>query len=149
MPHPTFRAFSEALTGDWFGHRRSAAHEREPVRSRWRIALDGSFLHERWHTAAVGGSPEPAAEAFFRVSDSGPGDFVAVYRDGRIAFGESTFEGSEWSLTHRWLREPGVATIRLRFVDDDTYEQEVFEVSADGVETPESSAIMKRGRAAP
>ena len=82
-------------------------------------------------------------------SDSGPGDFIAVYRSGQIAFGESTFEDSVWALTHRWLREPGIATIRLRFLDDHTYEQEVVDVASDGTPTPHSLALMKRERATP
>jgi len=90
------------------------------------------------------GIPEPTAEAFFRVSDSGPGDFIAVYKSGKIAFGESTFEDGEWRLTHRWLREDGVATIRIRFLDDNSYEQEVAEVAADGTLIPESYAVMRR-----
>lgn len=145
MTHRTFRTFSESLIGDWVGHRRSAALEQEAVRSRWHLTLDGSFLQEHWHTAGSGPSPDLTAEAFFRVSDAGPGDFIAVYKSGRIAFGESTFEDSEWTITHRWLREPGSATIRLRFLDDNTYEQGVAEVASDGTLTPESVAVMKRG----
>jgi len=149
MKHETFRAFAELLIGDWVGRRRSATNEAEPVRSRWRPALDGSFLEEHWHTAGSGRSPEPTAEAFFRVSDSGPGDFVAVYRTGKIAFGESTFKDSEWTLTHRWLREPGIAAIRLRFLDENTYEQEVVGLASDGTPIPESLAVMKREGATP
>lgn len=149
MTHKTFRTFSESLIGDWVGHRRSTALEQEVVRSQWHIALDGSFLQEHWHTDGSGRSPEPTAEAFFRVSDSGPGDFIAVYKSGKIAFGESTFKDSEWTLTHRWLREPGIATIRLRFLDDNTYEQEVAGVASDGTLTPESLTVMKRARATP
>lgn len=144
MTHRTFQAFLELLIGDWVGHRRSTTLEQEPVRSQWRIALDGGFLHERWHTAGGGTLPELTAEAFFRVSDTGPSDFVAIYKNGKIAFGESTFEGSEWILTHRWLREPGVATVRLRFRDEDTYEQEVAEVTPEGVLKHESSAVLTR-----
>jgi hypothetical protein len=149
MTHKTFRTFAELLIGDWVGHRRSAVLEQEVVRSQWHIALDGSFLQEHWHTAGSGRSPELTAEAFFRVSDSGPGDFIAVYKSGKIAFGESTFKDSEWTLTHHWLKEPGIATIRLRFLDDNTYEQEVAEVASDGTLTPESFAVMKRERATP
>jgi hypothetical protein len=147
MAHKTFRTFSRLLIGDWIGHRRSTALEREAVRSQWQIVLDGSFLQEHWHTAGSGCSPESTAEAFFRVSDSGPGDFIAVYRSGEIAFGESTFDGTEWTLTHHWLREPGIASIRLRFLDDDTYEQEVALVDSDGTLTPESLSVMRRERA--
>lgn len=68
---------------------------------------------------------------------------------GKIAFDGSTFKDSEWTLTHRWLREAGIATIRLRFLDDNTYEQEVAEVASDGSLTPESCAVMKRKRATP
>jgi len=149
MTHESFRTFFELLIGDWVGHRRSAALAQEPVRSQWHIALDGSFLQEHWHTAGGGCSPEHTAEAFFRVCDSGPGDFIAVYKNGKIAFGEASFKDSEWMLTHRWLREPGIASIRLRFLDDDTYEQEVAEVASDGTLKPESLAVMKRERAAP
>jgi hypothetical protein len=149
MTHATFRTFSDLLIGDWSGHRRSAALEREAVRSQWRTAFDGSFLQERWHTSGSGDSPDLTAEAFFAVAGSGPGDFIAVYRSGKIAFGESTFEASEWRLTHRWLRESGVAAIRLRFLDDDTYEQEVAEVAPDGSLTPESLAVMRRERTTP
>jgi hypothetical protein len=61
----------------------------------------------------------------------------------------SSQEDSEWTLTHRWLREPGIARIRLRFLDDSTYEQEVAEVVVDGTLTPESSAVLKRERTKP
>ena len=149
MTQMTFRVFSELLIGEWVGHRRNAVLEQEEVRSQWHVALDGSFLLEHWHTAGSGGSPEPTAEAFFRVSDSGPGDFIAVYKSGKIAFGESTFKDSEWMLTHRWLREPGIASIRIRFLDNNSYEQEVAEVSSDGTLIPESLAVMKRERAIP
>jgi hypothetical protein len=149
MVHETFRTFSELLIGDWVGHRRSAALEQEAVRSQWQIALGGSFLQEHWHTAGSGCLPEPTAEAFFRVSDSGPGDFIAVYKSGKIAFGESTFNDSEWTLTHHWLREPGIAIIRLRFLDDNTYEQEVAGIESDGVVRPESLTVMRRERATP
>jgi len=144
MTHSSFHKFTKLLIGDWAGHRRSAAHTHEVVRSQWQVVFDGSFLQEHWHTAGSRGSPELTAMAFFRVSDAGPGDFIAVYRDGRIAFGESTFEDSEWTLTHRWLREPGIATIRVRFLDDETYEQEVCEVAPDGTLKPESLAVMRR-----
>lgn len=143
----TFQTFSEMLIGEWVGHRRSAAFEQEAVRSHWRMALHGSFLHERWLTAGSGLLPEPTAEALFRISDSGPGDFIAAYKSGRIAFGESTFRDSEWTLTHRWLRERGVAIIRLRFRDEHTYEQDVAEVAEDGAETRESVVVLRRVRA--
>jgi hypothetical protein len=146
MSDTSFHRFMERLLGDWVGQRRSAAFDREPVRARWAPILDRGFLHERWSTAGGGHAVELAAEAFFRATDDAPGDFVAVYRDGRIAFGESSFDGVEWTLTHRWLREPGVAVIRLRFVDDDTYEQEVAEVAADGSLSSESHAVMRRER---
>lgn len=144
MTHRTFQSIVELLIGDWVGHRRGATLEQEPVRSQWRAALGGGFLHERWHTAGDGVVAELTAEAFFRVSNAGPSDFVAVYRHGKIAFGESTFEDSEWILTHRWLGEPGIARVRLRFRDDDTYEQEVAEITPDGLLKPESSAVLKR-----
>jgi len=146
--HDDFQRFCESIAGDWIGRRRSAGHESEIVRSRWRKILEGNALSENWLTAGGGDVPEPAAEALFTVSTSGPGDFIAVYKNGKIAFGESTFSGGEWRLTHRWLREPGVATIRLKFLDTDTYEQEVAEVMPDGSLKPESSAIMKREPAA-
>ena len=149
MTHETFRTFFELLIGDWVGHRRSAALAQELVRSEWRIALDGSFLQEHWHTAGSGSSPEHTAEAFFRVCDSGPGDFIAVYKSGKTAFGESTFEDCEWTLTHRWLRESGIATIRIRFLDSNSYEQEVAEVASDGTLIPESFVVMKRDRTIP
>ncbi|MFZ5786025.1 MAG: hypothetical protein ACOY3Y_06250 [Acidobacteriota bacterium] len=149
MTHATFQRLSELLIGDWVGQRRSAVLEQEVVRSQWRLVLDGGFLREHWHTAGSGGTPELTAEAFFRVSDAGPGDFIAVYRSGKIAFGESSFEDSVWTLTHRWLREPGIATIHLRFLDEDTYEQEVAEVAPDGTLTPESLAVMRRERSTP
>ena len=149
MKHETFRAFYELLIGEWVGYRQSSAVEHEEVRSQWQIALDGSFLLEHWLTAGSAGSPEPTAEAFFRVSDSGPGDFIAVYKSGKIAFGESTYKDAEWTLTHRWLREAGIATIRIRFLDNDSYEQEVAEVAADGTLIPESITVMKRERATP
>src|SRR3989304_5941271 len=132
MGYRAFRDVLDSLLGDWRGHRRNQTLERELVSSKWQKALDGSFLHEDWRTAGEGLSPPPTAEAFFHVTDSGPGDFIAVYKNGRVAFGESTFANSEWSLTHRWLRESGVAVIRLRFLDADTYEQAVYEVTADG-----------------
>jgi hypothetical protein len=140
----SFRQFCKALSGSWIGRRRSAGHEGEIVRSQWRTVLEGKAQHESWLTAGSGDTPEPTAEALFTISASGPGDFVAVYKSGKIAFGESTFTGGEWQLTHRWLREPGVAAIRLKFLDADTYEQEVAEVLSDGTLKPESSAIMKR-----
>jgi hypothetical protein len=68
MTHRTFQAFLELLIGDWVGHRRSTTLEQEPVRSQWHVALDGGFLHERWHTAGGEALPELTAEAFFRVS---------------------------------------------------------------------------------
>jgi hypothetical protein len=144
MGFSAFRDVLEFLPGDWRGHRRKQTPERESVSSTWQKALGGSFLHEQWRTAGEDLSPSPTAEAFFHVSDSGPGDFIAVYKSGRIAFGESTFANSEWSLTHRWLRESGVAVIRLRFLDADTYEQAVYEVTAGGGLKEESVAIMKR-----
>lgn len=144
MRDVSFETFMELLLGDWAGHRRGATADREPVRSEWRSAFDGGFLHERWYTAGDGDSPVLTAEAFFRVSEAGPADFVAVYKDGRIAFGESTFADSEWTLTHRWLREPGVAEVRLRFLDDETYEQEVLEITPDGTAKPESVAVQQR-----
>ena len=144
MTDMTFGTFSKLLIGEWVGQRQSGGLEHEEVRSQWQIALEGSFLLEHWHTAGSGGIPEPTAEAFFRVSDSGPGDFIAVYKSGKIAFGDSTFEEGEWWLTHRWLREDGIATIRIRFLDDNSYEQEVAEVAVDGMLIPESYAVMKR-----
>lgn len=144
MTHRTFQSFLELLIGDWVGHRRSATLEQEPVRSQWRAALGGGFLHECWHTAGGEALAELTAEAFFRVSKAGPSDFVAVYKHGKIALGESTFEDSEWILTHRWLREPGIATVRLRFRDEDTYEQEVAEVTPEDVLKHESSAVLTR-----
>jgi len=147
MTAKSFREFCALLVGDWVGHRVSTSSEQEAVRSEWQLALGGNFLQEHWHTAGSGPTLQLTAEAFFRVSESGPGDFVGVYRSGKIAFGESTFDDSQWILTHRWLREPGIATIRLRFLDDDTYEQDVAELSPDGVSTPESHALMKRDRA--
>jgi hypothetical protein len=144
-----FTQFCESLAGSWIGRRRSAGREGEIVRSRWRKILDGNVLRESWLTAGGGDAPEPTAEALFTITASGPGDFVAVYKSGKIAFGESTFAGGEWRLTHRWLREPGVAAIRLKFLDADTYEQEVDEVLPDGTLKPESSAVMKREPAAP
>lgn len=139
-----FKQFCESLAGSWIGRRHSAGHEGEIVRSQWRKILDGNALHESWLTAGSGDTPEPTAEAFFTISASGPGDFIAVYKGGKIAFGESAFAGGEWRLTHRWLREPGVAAIRLKFFDADTYEQEVDEVLPDGTLKPESKTIMKR-----
>ncbi len=108
------------------------------------MTLDGRFLQEDWRAGSRGGAPEPTAEAFFSVANGDPGDFIAVYESGRMAFGESTFVASQWTLTHRWLREPGVADIRLRFVDADTYEQEVFELSPEGEPRLESRAILRR-----
>ena len=142
-----FKEFCESLIGAWVGHRRSTELEHEIVRSVWQKSFAGNFLHENWHTAGRGGSPEPTAEAFFKISDSSPGDFIAVYERGKFAFGESVFADGEWKLTHRWLREPGVAAIRLKFLDADTYEQEVCEVAPDGSMKTESIAIMKRGHA--
>ncbi len=139
-----FTQFCESLAGSWIGRRRSAGGEGEIVRSQWQKVLDGNVLHESWLTAGSGDTPGPTAEAFFTISASGPGDFVAVYKSGKIAFGESTFAGGEWRLIHRWLREPGVAAIRLKFINTDTYEQEVCEVMSDGTLKPESSAILKR-----
>jgi hypothetical protein len=144
-----FGAFCESLIGAWAGRRRGGELENEAVRSCWRKSLDGAFLHEDWLTAGGGSSPGPTAEAFFRISGSGPGDFVAVYRSGKIAFGESQFAGGEWTLTHRWIREPGVATIRLKFLDADTYEQEVIAAAPDGGLTTESRAVLTRERPAP
>jgi hypothetical protein len=149
MTHKTFRTFSKLLIGEWVGYRHSGVLEHEEVRSQWQIALDGSFLLEHWHTAGSKDSPEPTADAFFRISDSGPGDFIAVYKSGKIAFGESTFKDSEWTLTHRWLRESGIATIRIRFLDSNSYEQEVAEVASDGTLIPESFVVMKRNRTIP
>jgi len=146
MTHKTFVTFAQLLIGDWVGYRRSTELEDELVRSQWDRALCGSFLQEHWHTAGGGRSLQCTAEAFFQASDAGPGDFIAVYKSGKIAFGESTFDDSEWKLTHRWLREPGIAVIRLRFLDDNTYEQEVVDVAADGTLRPESLAVMKRER---
>ena len=143
-----FKQFSESLAGSWIGRRHSAGHEGEIVRSQWQKVLDGNVLRESWLTAGSGDAPEPTAEALFTISASGPGDFVAVYKSGKIAFGESTFAGGEWRLTHRWLKEPGIAAIRLKFLDADTYEQEVCEVLLDGALKPESSSIMKRERVA-
>jgi len=144
MTHSHFITFRDSLVGDWVGTRHGAEFDRELVRSRWRITLDGRFLHEEWHTAGAGDRAVPTAEALFSVSDAGPGDFVAAYRSGKIAFGESAFADSAWTLTHRWLREPGIAIVRLRFLDADTYEQEVTEVTPDGSHRPESVAVMKR-----
>ena len=141
-----FRQFCDLLAGSWTGRRRGAGREGEIVRSQWRKILDGNVLRESWLTAGGGDAPEPTAEALFTISASGPGDFVAVYKSGKIAFGESTFAGGEWRLIHRWLREPGVASIRLKFIDTDTYEQEVCEVMNDGTLKPESSTVMKRER---
>jgi hypothetical protein len=149
MGHSAFRDVLDSLLGDWRGHRRGQTLQQELVWSRWQNALDGNFLHEDWRTAGESLSPAPTAEAFFHVTDSGPGDFIAVYKNGKIAFGESTFANGVWSLTHRWLRESGVAAIRLRFLDADTYEQAVYEVMADGRLTEESVAIMKRERVVP
>jgi hypothetical protein len=139
-----FSRFCESLAGSWIGRRRGLEHENEIVRSQWQKTLDGNFLRENWLTAGSGDTPEPTAEALFKIAASGPGDFVAVYKSGKIAFGESAFAGGEWRLTHRWLREPGVAAIRVKFLDADTYEQEVDEVMPDGTLKPESKAIMKR-----
>lgn len=144
MTHSHFTTFREGLVGDWVGSRHGAAFDRELVRSRWRITLDGRFLHEEWLTAGGGACAVPTAEAFFSVSDLGPGDFIAAYKSGKIAFGESAFAASVWTLTHRWLREPGIAIISLRFLDADTYEQDATEVTPDGSHRPESVAIMKR-----
>jgi len=142
--HEDFGEFCASLVGAWSGTRRCAELEHEIVRSQWKKSFDGEFLHEIWHTAGRGDSPEPTAEAFFKASGSGPGDFIAVYRSGKIAFGESVFTGGEWKLTHRWLREAGIAMIRLKFIDDDTYEQEVIAVAPDGGLKPESMAVLKR-----
>jgi hypothetical protein len=142
-----FAGFCESLVGTWIGRRSGGELENEVVRSRWQISFAGAFLHERWETAGRGDSPLPTAEAFFKVSASGPGDFIAVYQKGEFAFGESSFAGGEWRLTHRWLRKPGVAEIRLKFLDPDAYEQEVLEVATDGRLIPESKAVMKRERA--
>ncbi len=117
MTNAGFRAFCDSLVGTWVGHRRTADLEHELVHSRWRKALDGRFLQEDWCTAGGGSAPEPTAQAFFGISGAGPRDFIAVYSSGKIAFGESTFVDSEWRLTHRWLREPGVAAIRLKLID--------------------------------
>jgi hypothetical protein len=144
-----FKEFCESLVGSWTGRRRSAELDDEIVRSQWQKSFDGNFLHENWLTAGRGGSTKPTAEAFFKISDSGPGDFIAVYESGKIAFGESAFASGEWRLTHRWLREPGVAAIRLKFLDSGTYEQEVAEVTPDGSLKPESKAIMKREQVTP
>lgn len=149
MTHMTFRTFSDLLIGEWIGERHGSVLKHEEVRSQWQIVLDGNYLLEHWHTAGSGDSTEHTAEAFFRVSDSGPGDFIAVYKSGKIAFGESTFIDSEWTLTHRWLREAGIATIRIRFLDNNSYEQEVAEVASDGTLIPESFVVMKRERAIP
>jgi hypothetical protein len=144
MIHSHFDAFRHSLVGDWVGTRRGATYDRELVRSRWRITLDGSFLHEDWLTAGASNCAVATAEALFSFSDSGPGDFVAAYKSGQIAFGESAFADSAWTLTHRWLREPGIAIVRLRFLDANTYEQEVAEVTPDGPHRFESVAVMKR-----
>jgi len=148
MSHATFRDVVRSLLGEWRGHRRSAAIEREPVASTWKMSLDGAFLREHWRTAGESASPAPTAVAFFRVTESGPGDFVAVYKHGKIACGESSFADGEWRLTHRWLREPGTALIRLRFLEADAYEQAVFEVADDGSLKEESVAILRREIAA-
>lgn len=147
MTQSAFQTFSRLLIGEWVGHRRTSVLEQEEVRAQWQIALDGSFLQEHWYTSGAEGTPKPTTEAFFKVSDVSPGDFIAVYKNGKIAFGESTFEDSEWTLTHRWLREPGVAIIRIRFLDNDSYEQEVAEVSPDGTLIPESRVVLKREHA--
>lgn len=149
MTYKTFQSFSRLLIGEWIGHRRNSALEQEEVRAQWQIALDGSFLQEHWHTSGAEGAPKPTTEAFFKVSDGSPGDFIAVYKNGKIAFGESTFEDSEWTLTHRWLREPGTAIIRIRLLDNDTYEQEVSDVASDGTLIPESYVVMKREHVVP
>ena len=146
MSNASFSAFCDSLVGTWVGHRRTANLDHEIVHSRWRKALDGRFLQEDWCTAGCGSTPEPTAQAFFGISDAGPGDFIAVYRSGKIAFGESTFVDSEWRLTHRWLGEPGVAAIRLKLIDGDTHEQEVVEVTPDGGLKRESRALLKRDR---
>lgn len=148
MTGPPFLAVRDALVGSWIGKRRTAAQEGELVRSRWSVTLGGRALREEWLTAGAGESAAPAAEALFSVTESGPGDFVAAYASGKFAFGESAFAEATWTLTHRWLREPGVAVIHLRFLDADTYEQEVLEVAADGSLRPESLAVMRRERPA-
>ncbi len=144
MTKNTFQTFSKLLIGKWVGRRGSSVLKQEEVRAQWQIALDGSYLQEHWHTSGAEGTPKPTTEAFFKVSDVSPGDFIAVYKNGKIAFGESTFEDSEWTLTHRWLREPGIAIIRIRFLDNDSYEQEVSDVASDGTLIPESYVVMKR-----
>lgn len=148
MRDETFPAFRDALLGSWAGTRRNAAHDRERVRSSWSAVLEGRFLREEWLTAGAGETVVSTAEALFSVAESGPGDFVAAYQSGKIAFGESSFAEATWTLTHRWLREPGVAVIHLRFLDADTYEQEVLEVADDGSRQPESYAVMTRERPA-
>jgi hypothetical protein len=144
MGGTTFSVFSERLIGTWTGHRRSSAYDHEAVCAEWETAFAGRFLREHWSTAGGSPVPELTSEAFFRVSEAGPGDFIAVYASGGIAFGESIFDGTEWSLTHRWLRDLDAAVVHLRFLDDDTYEQEVVTLAADGSPTVESFAVMKR-----
>ena len=148
MKPDTFPALRDALLGSWSGTRRNAEHDRERVRSTWSAVLEGRFLREEWLTAGAGETVVPTAEALFSVAESGPGDFIAAYRSGKIAFGESAFGEATWTLTHRWLREPGVAVVHLRFRDADTYEQEVLEVADDGSRRPESFAVLKRERPA-
>ncbi|MCL4810259.1 MAG: hypothetical protein KJ062_21065 [Thermoanaerobaculia bacterium] len=146
MIYTDFSTFREALIGEWVGTRNGVTFERERVRSRWRNTLEGRFLHEDWFTAGTGDCAVPTAEALFSIADSGPGDFVAAYTSGRIAFGESAFADSAWTLTHRWLRESGIAVVRLRFLDANTYEQEVAEVTSDGRHRFESIAVLQRER---
>ena len=62
----------------------------------------------------------------------------------KLLIGEWVGQRHRGGLVHRWLREDGIATIRIRFLDDNSYEQEVAEVAVDGMLIPESYAVMKR-----
>jgi hypothetical protein len=126
MSKRDFVEFCNSLVGTWVGHRDSDGLVGEKIRSVWKKALSGSFLHEEWFTSGKEGTLRHTATAYFRIATGAPAEFLVVYRGGAIAIGDSTFESGVWKLRHRWLESGGEATITLQLPDADTYRQDVM-----------------------
>jgi hypothetical protein len=149
MTAQSFAKFCEALIGTWTGEREGNGPINEKVKSVWERALGNAFLQEHWFVSDRETAPGLHAVAYFKIGDDSPEEFFAAYKTGKFGCGNSSFRDGEWVLTHDWFQATGKAEIRLRFLDSDTYQQEVVEINETGAPRLLTKAILKRGQASP
>lgn len=144
MTAKSFVRLCDGLIGSWSGVREGTELKNERVRSVWEWALRKAYLQEHWFTSGSEGVLGLEAIAFFRMFNELPGEFAVAYKSRGFAYGDSSWSGEEWVLTHAWLGAEGKAEIRLRLLDRDTYQQEVVAIDDKGESRVLSKAMLSR-----